>query len=284
MFLRPLLSVFCVSYVLSAYGGNSVILIDEEKHVATPACAAFGTCDVKEIGFWTHRYRVGPKDETDLYDQSYGTSLYAWYETGSFDTLEDYVFVQYIHGCVFRSRSTSLGSELHHGMVRNHLDPTKTKAFIHPEWTVDSDDKDPAYNTHISHPDERHFFMQWNDNEGKFPERRGNFYGTMLPPKPRLYTTDLPTQAMASVYYDGSIWAINVSLEFRMCLYREKDVPKEAAVDTRIMAEPLACFDWRSSAVYNHEMKRFDTPTTIVPECTQMAALPRRSAKGETLP
>lgn len=281
MFFRMLcLSLFiCASS--DAYAGKSVIRIDDEKHVIFPACAQEGTCDIKQIVFWSERYRVGPADEHDIYEQSYGSALYAWYETNSLATLEDYVFVQYIHGCVFQSHFTQNGREVLYGMVRNHLDPHHSTPFVHPDWTFDSNDKDPAYNTNITHADERHFFMQWNDKVEEFPEKQGNLYGEVRPTLPRLFTKDLPTQAMAFAYQDGSVWAINTSLEFRMCLYREKDVPKEATTDTRISAPPIACFDWNESYIYDHEAKRFDTPKGVVAECVA-PTIDTHVARGES--
>lgn len=242
-------------------------IISENKEVVVPKCAKDHTCDLKQVGFWAQQYRVGSGSEKDVSDQSYGAALYAWYETNSLHTLENYAFVQFIRGCVFETHFVGLTRTVEYSFVRRHLDPNKRALFFHPEWAFDSDDKDPVYGSYAETPNERHFLTQWNEYPEIFPDSQGTLYGEEKPKVPRLFVTDYPTQAMLTKYNDGSIRALNVSLEFRMCMYREKDVPKEANESTVIAAAPIACFAWRNSYIFNNQTQVFDSPQEIVSEC-----------------
>jgi hypothetical protein len=126
----------------------------------------------------------------------------------------------------------------------------------------------------VDQPDNRHFYYQWTSTPQKFPIVKANFYGTVRPSVPRLFVTDLPKSAMASRDLDGNYSAVNASLEFRMCLYREKDVPKEIIDGKILSAEPLVCSHWRNSYVYDFEKQAFDSPEEIAPQC--VGPLPKK--------
>ncbi len=224
-------------------------------------CIRRGTCDLKLLLFVATDYRIGlsPKPE----DQHYGTSLYATYETSSFVNLEEYAFVNFIRGCVYASY---LDPETGDTRIRYDVAVRSFGEYVEfrfPDWIIDSVDTDPVYWSNDDQP--RHYLYQWQQNIFPVPNRQMNLYGEaeQKPPKPRLFVTDYPSQAFMRL--DGG--AQNVSLELRTCLYRSSDIPRTARRDTTDFGPPIACFDWRSSYVYNHALKKFESPKEIAAAC-----------------
>ena len=261
-------AVFMVLAASVCFAGNGGITIKKEEKsiLAPPPCKISGKCRVREIGFWTREYRVGPDHDPLGLEQNYGSQLYAWYETDSFATLTDYVFVQFIRGCIFASTYDGQSREISFSFVREHLG--ERKIFVHPEWTVDSVDSDPVFHSGEKQNLSRHYFAEWNNAPEVFPDRTVHLYGKEPPPSPRLFVTDLPSQSFwGQDGGDGREYAHNVSLEFRMCLYRGADIASTYKEGDKITAEPIACFLWRSSHIFDHQTKQFRSPSGIAPEC-----------------
>lgn len=246
---------------------HEAVPINERKVTQTPECARQETCDVKEVGIWVRDYHVDVGNQGKLEERNYGTELYAWYETRSLGTLEDYVFVQYIRGCQFRSQMKDGQRKIDHTIVRKVYAPRRYEPLFFPNWTIDSDDPDPVYGSSIASSSSRRFLMRWNTSPNVFPSPENErLYSRQKPDIPRLHITDLTGQAFFS-QYPGYGVAYNTSLEFRTCLYREADVPRVHDARRPIIAKPIACFHWRSSFVFDHERMVFRSPQEIVNDC-----------------
>ena len=102
-------------------------------------CKKTGTCSLKSFSVLVEDYIV--KFSPD--DTSYGTTMVARYRTDRVSSLEDYVIVNFIRGCIFESylkngeiiKGISTSRDFFGGSVR----------FRHPEWVIDSVDEDPVY-------------------------------------------------------------------------------------------------------------------------------------------
>ena len=76
------------------FWGNTSVIFNNDN----TTCSIDNTCDLKKVGIWFARYRVEVEG-----DYNYGTSMKAFYETDSVESLEKYGFVQFIRGCMFSS-------------------------------------------------------------------------------------------------------------------------------------------------------------------------------------
>lgn len=238
----------------------------EEVYVqSAEECAKFDSCDLKQIIFRTKDGTLKRDNSADL--DMYWTKMYASYVTSTIAEIEKYAFVQFIRGCVFSSARLPDGKlDTYFGVVRPHMDvPEGLMLFQHLDWVVDSNDEDPVYSSDASSSDDRHFLYQWTVPHGAWdPDLvQGNLYGEKKPTFPQLYVTDLPASAV--LFPDGR--AQNSSLEFRMCLYKTADIPKKAAGSNVDFAQPIKCFEWEQSYVYDHEAKSWTRPRGVVPEC-----------------
>jgi len=246
---------------------HEVVLINERKTTQTPECAKEETCEVKEVGIWVRDYQVDVGNQRKLEQRNYGTELYAWYETRSLNTLEDYVFVQYIRGCQFRSQMKDGKRQIDHTIVRKVYASRRYEPLFFPNWTIDTDNPDPVYSSNTAFSSSRRFLMRWSRSPNVFPSPENEMlYSRQKPDIPRLYMTDLTGQAFFS-QYPGYGVAYNTSLEFRTCLYRDVDVPRVHDARRPIVAKPIMCFHWRSSFVFDHHRMVFRSPQEIVSEC-----------------
>ncbi len=219
---------------------------------------------LREYGFWSQATRYGPKDAKPE-NSFYNTALYAWYESTGLDNLESYTYVQYLRGCVFVSQlDANMIEERGLGVTRSYFGTRIV--FVHREWQIDSDDELPMFGSSKSQPLQSHYFMEWGGNPNKFPDRMHKLYGEDPPSVPRLYiraNIEPPAHVTENV---GGLMATNHSLEFRMCLYRTKDVI--GRIDKHTFIEnPIDCFSWASSFVYDFKTKKFNSPQGILPIC-----------------
>lgn len=210
-------------------------------------CVKNGTCDLKEFRLAVKKSRIWVID-----GWHYGSSVIASYKTNIADNLEKYSFVQFIRGCVFdayftedRNIKKELGhSKPHFSEFDEYGQPIDFKTFCFSDWVIDSIDKDPAY--------------------GSFPGH-GRFYAVhqnIMPPQ--AYVRDRPYRAFA-----GKTYAVNVSMEFKTCLYKTKDVPLETTEDNVNFAMPIKCFEWQNIYIYNHEIKEFEMKFEIDEFCLE---------------
>ncbi len=225
-------------------------------------CQETSSCSLKEAEFLVEDYRQAILEKDGSTGYNYATRLVAKYRTDSLASLEDYVFVEFIKGCVFTSRMEN-GVLKYDYISTPHLNANVTYKFT--EWTIDSYDLDPVYN---SLPGEsRHAAYRWNETPGSTSAETEHFYGKMRPDIPELYVTDRSAPANDSNVFrflNGNFQ--NVSVAFKMCIYKTTDVPESMPQDVNF-AKPIYCYEWASSYVYNHESAKFEYPREIVPAC-----------------
>lgn len=234
--------------------GRVEVLSHKEDVFINNDCKQKKTCDLKKVEYFVEDYSVGIEG-----GYNYGTRFFARYETSKVRDLEKYVFVQFIKGCNFSSSLTAEGVEIAHDRV--YPRDAGVITFKFSDWTIDSYNHDPVYSTY---PDQSRFYLyRWNTVPGSFSTGTEVFYGQRKPKIPRVYIVDHPGQA----FYLNN-WAHSISLQFRTCIYRTKDVPKSVDHDNIDFAEPIHCYEWNSSFVYNHFIGEFENFLDIVPACT----------------
>lgn len=228
------------------------ILNHRELLFSNDNCKITNTCDLKRVKYVVEDYKVAIED-----GHNYGTRFFAEYETKSVKNLEKYVFVQLIKGCDFSSRiqTSQVAVELDFSYPRGY-----GEQFKFSDWVIDSYGHDPAYS---SIPGKSRFFgYRWNTVPGSFSTNTEKFYGEEKPKNPVMYIVDHPGTA----FYMNGI-AKNISLKFKTCVYKTKDVPSDVNPNETNFAKPFSCFEWNSSFVYNHKVGEFESPAQIVPAC-----------------
>src|SRR3989338_7134725 len=220
-------------------------------------CELRNICDLKRLLFVADDYKAGPGAN----DYPYFTKMYATYETATFATLEKYAFVQFIRGTVFTSRKDDQSGKVEITMDSVLRNFNRLLVYRIPSWIIDSKGASPVYMSVEGYG--RHDWYRWKKETMPPPglsDEEVNIYGWGNPPVPRLYVDDDPQAAFVA----SSGVAYNVSLEFKTCLYLSVDIPQTTTRDNVDFAEPLYCFPWRSSYVYNHDVQRFESPVGIV--------------------
>lgn len=224
-------------------------------------CEVTNTCDLLNVGFWVKHFTHEEK-KTHSVEPEAGSMLYAWYETKSLDALEKYVFVQYLRGCAYFVMYKDGGENMYfdgieHAGVRN-------STFCFPDWEIDMSANDPAY---TSEGGARHQYAQWTDIPRQFPSKYAKEYGTEKPVYPLLGMVDSPSRAFVRKWGNGRILAYNTVLEFRTCLYRINDVPRDVGAKEQIAAQPLRCINWESKHVYDPKTDQIESPIEFSPIC-----------------
>jgi hypothetical protein len=217
-------------------------------------CRPTTSCDLKRFTLTTSVYEVWFSDDP-IYP-TYGNSVVMEYQTDSVAALEKYAIVQFKKGCVFYSSKTNGGK------ITRKINDTvpsfgENVPFCFPEWVIDSQDSDPAYN---SDPKGGRFsLLRWN-RPGSYDERTQKFYGTQKPRRPVVYMADHPSGAFVS-----GIGVKNVALEFNTCIYKASEVPEETRREDINFATPLTCFGWQNVYVYDFDRGNFQTDIADVP-------------------
>lgn len=245
------------------YAKDTVSVLSEEKRVEYPDREKMS--DLREYGFWERKARFGPGD--NLADAAiYYSTIYAWYETDSIKNIEEYAFVRYIKGCAYVSTLNPDGViDRGLGVTRQHLG--ERIVFIHPEWEIDSDEVTPMYGSVKREPLLPHYFMEWGVPRGVFPDKSYSIYGEDPPVNPRLYFHARNSVPAYLETIDGRTMAINHSFEQKVCLYRTKDIPATAARGMFI-ENPVDCFSWSNSFIYDHFEKKFRSQRYISGICS----------------
>jgi hypothetical protein len=229
-------------------------------------CRPTASCDLKRFTLRTSVYEVWFSDDP-IYP-TYGNSVVMEYQTDSVAALEKYAIVQFKKGCVFYSSKTNGGK------ITRKINDTvpsfgENVPFCFPEWVIDSQDSDPAYN---SDPKGGRFsLLRWN-RPGSYDERTQKFYGTQKPRRPVVYMADHPSGAFVS-----GIGVKNVALEFNTCIYKASEVPEETRREDINFATPLTCFGWQNVYVYDFDRGNFQTDIADVPRLEEpLARLEKR--------
>jgi hypothetical protein len=181
---------------------------------------------------------------------TYGSGVTMEYETDSVATLERFAVVQFVKGCVFYSSKNGRGK-----ITRTVIDTVTSFGeqvpFCFPDWVIDSQDTDPAYN---SDPEQGRFhLLRWN-KPGSYDQRTQKFYGTEKPKSPVVYITDYPAGAFV-----GITAVKNTALAFKSCIYKAVDVPSDTRRHNTVFADAIACFEWQSIYIYDFDRGVFQT-------------------------
>ena len=257
---------FCFAFILFNFflAGKSHGHFTGQGHVHTlskteqvflnPDCELTDSCDLKRFTLTMSVYEVWFSDDPDY--PTYGNGVIMEYETDSVDTLEKYAIVQFIKGCVFDSSKSREGK-----IKRNisYIVPSfgEDIPFCFPEWVIDSQDTDPAYN---SDPERGRFYLlRWN-KPGSYEYTDHKYYGAEKPTMPVVYMADYP----AGAFVTGT-GVKNSALEFKTCIYKAKNVPAETRRDDINFAKPLTCFEWQNVYVYDFDKQRFEANWADVP-------------------
>ena len=178
------------------------------------------------------------------------------YETDSVDALEKYALVQFIKGCVFDSSKNG------EGKINRNVSYTvpsfgENIPYCFPEWVIDSQDTDPAYNSDPEYG--RFYLLRWN-KPGSYEYPNHKYYGAERPKIPVVYLADYPIGAFVT-----GTGVRNAALEFNTCIYKASDVPAETRRDDINFAKPITCFEWQSVYVYDFDKGRFQTDLAYAP-------------------
>jgi hypothetical protein len=236
-------------------GKGHVHTLSETKQVfLNPDCRSTDTCDLKRFTLTTSFDEIWFSDDPN--HPTYRNGVIMEYETNSVDALEKYAIVQFKKGCVFYS------SKDRQGKIKTNVGDTVPSfgediPYCFPQWVIDSQDTDPAYNSDPEHG--RFYLLRWN-KPGSHDDRTQKYYGVEKPKTPIVYMTDYPSGAFVT----GS-GVRNAALEFNTCIYKASDVPVKTRRDDIGFAKPITCFGWRNVYVYDFDKGRFQTHWADVP-------------------
>ncbi|PIR70337.1 MAG: hypothetical protein COU46_02045 [Candidatus Niyogibacteria bacterium CG10_big_fil_rev_8_21_14_0_10_42_19] len=231
-------------FISGARAETGTIFWDEETFVFNNEnCVSTDSCDLKT--FWVNIKKYNVWVEGD----NFGTVMMAGYIVDQISALENYGIVQFMRGCSFESVKND------NGAVVNEIDRSFLRQFfenyvpnIFPKWVIDSDDKDPLYNG--QEPPVRIYHYRWAGDSGK-----EFIYGIKKPTFPELYVVKHP--GIAFVKEVGRVK--NMSMEFKTCVYKMKDIPLKTSSDDTGFAEPIGCFTWISSFIYNFDTREYES-------------------------
>lgn len=186
--------------------------------------------------------------------------MYASFKTDKVENLKKYGVVQLIKGCHFESK-------VENGVVVKRF--SRAREFFgeiikykHPEWVIDSIDLDPVY---ASYNDHRHWSYRWNEVFDSIAQESSRLFRDSKPTHPILYVSDYPGTAFEFAPNE----AMNISLKFKTCLYNLDDVPTNAKPSEYNLDKAIACHDWDSSFIFNHNSQKYEKKTEIDPFCLE---------------
>jgi hypothetical protein len=242
--------------------GHVHTLSETKQDFLNSDCRSTASCDLKRFTLTTSVYEVWFSDDPNY--PTYGNSVIMEYQTDSVAALENYAIVQFKKGCVFYSSNTR-GGKIASKIADIVPSFGENVPFCFPNWVIDSQDTDPAYN---SDPELGRFhLLRWN-KPGSYDERTQKFYGPQKPIRPVVYMADHPSGAFVS-----GIGVKNVALEFNTCIYKASEVPEETRRDDINFATPLTCFGWQNVYVYDFDKEKFQTDIADLPRWAEPSAL-----------
>lgn len=242
-------------------GKGHVHTLSETKQIfLNPDCRSTNSCDLKRFTLTKAVNEIWFSDNPD--HPTYSNGVIMEYETDSVAALEKYAIVQFKKGCVFDAYKNRDGE------VRRNITYTVTSfgeqiPFCFRRWVIDSQDRDPAYN---SDPDfGRFYLLRWNE-PGSYDNRTQKYYGAEKPIKPIVYMADYPAGAFIT-----RTGVRNVALEFKSCIYKSSDVPRETSRNNLEFGKPISCFEWQNVYVYDFAKARFETDLAALPSWEEPA-------------
>lgn len=222
-------------------------------------CAAAGICELRSFSIHNYEYVV----EFDQYrTHNYGSTVNIEYVTRTPASLEDFAVVNFIRGCQFDTEFKGGKVERHYTILVGSFG--ENVKYLFPRWRIDSLDVNPMYNNtspaEAARSGTLHGSYRWNRVKGSFAKDSEVLFGDERPVEGRLYVSDRPGTAFVS---DDGERATNISLQFRTCLYRTRDMPSVATPEDVDFAAPIACHEWASSYVYDFFRKEMTHPKEL---------------------
>ncbi len=238
-------------------------LFEQSYYVTPEDCAERDICDIKEVGFRLSRFALETKKSHTI-EIEYGTVLYATVETQTLDTLEKYVFVQWVRGCAIEINRYA-GVTTKHFLTNLHQGEKTPMCF--PDWVIDREAEDPVYSSDTS-TRSRHHFAQWVDEPEKgsyvFPNAKNTAtYGEKKPTIPKMGIIDTHQNAYVLKWFNSRVMARSVYLEFRTCLYKETDVPRTFNEKKDTLPPAIACYEWKSDFAYDEATQKITRSGTL---------------------
>ena len=243
-----------ISYADFTGKGHVHTLAEIKQDFLNPDCHSTDSCDLKRFTLTKVVNEIWFSDNPD--HPTYSNGVIMEYETDSVADLEKYAIVQFKKGCVFDAYKNRDGE------IRRNITYTVTSfgeqvPFCFRRWVIDSQDRDPAYN---SDPDfGRFYLLRWN-KPGSYDNRTQKYYGAEKPIKPIVYMVDYPAGAFMT-----RTGIRNVALEFKSCIYKSSDVPRETSRNNLEFGTPISCFEWQNVYVYDFANARFETDLAALP-------------------
>ena len=192
--------------------------------------------------------------------ESFGSAMYASFKTKKVAGLNQYGVLQLIKGCHFESSIVN-GKKRKYLSRSRHLFGELVK-YKHKDWTIDSIDSDPMYG---SYDGDRYWSYKWNTSTGSISEKTEKLYRLERPTNPELYVSDYPGTAF--LFYKQE--AMNISLKFKTCIYLRDDIPRKSTPSEVDLSKAIACHDWSSSFIYNHDKRVYESPKELDPFCVE---------------
>ncbi|MGI4993543.1 hypothetical protein ACRXCV_12975 [Halobacteriovorax sp. GFR7] len=229
-----------------------------EHKINNSDCKKNDSCTLKNFHLQVTDYIVSRGKE-----KSYGTKAIISYQTDQVKHLEDYAVVQFIRGCVYNEMIDKNGKITKYSGTSRQFFGSVEK-FNHPNWVIDSIDKDPIYNSSAV-TSSRHDYYRWNTNPNSYGENGEDYLIRKYPTFPKVYVSDLPS---TSFYSHGS--AKSTNLEFNVCIYKTSDIPRETTPDDLDFAKPIHCMKWKTSNVFNFKTMKYEKNVPIEKSCSDL--------------
>lgn len=197
---------------------------------------------------------------------NYLTDMRFAYDAGTPENIETFAIVQWIRGCMFHSHAENGKVTRSMSIERDHFG--QRIKFQHREWEIDSDSTDPIYTNYLNYG--RHALLRWNQDPKSLDAEKAKYYGQLKPPHGSVFATDLPgTGFLTNGSGKGEGDAQNVSLEFKICLFKTSDLPAAttpsgANID---QSKALTCVNWDQRFVWDFKRGRMNAPKTIDAYC-----------------
>ncbi len=237
-------------HTASAKADSTTVLKSQLREFSN-VCDGKADCRVKKVFFSS--VDMALHDSHVPKQPMMATHFRAGFETENWKDAQDYGFVQYIRGCTFTSELGKSGGIVRHvAEVYRHYG--KPLTFAQPKWTYDATTLDPLYFGPLPQDANRRggrlSFYQWSPKIGIFEGKQLRDLASILnlpeaqraKLSPRLFVIDTPS---VSYYSAADKRYNNTALEFKMCLYRLKDIPLEVKNEEPI-PNAIVCFDWDS--------------------------------------
>ena len=221
------------------------------------------------------------------------TEMGAVIETTSPECIRDYGVVQFIRGCSYAiDYWADTGREYNRSFSSREFRGSRI-VFNHPAFEVDQTEIDPLFTSYPQNPDRLAFAYvpktparlrseaaSLRANLPFFDESsRRVFLKDLSEPTSTTFVTDLPDGGLSSISQDKKrIIAHNSSLDFKVCVYRVRDIPasgdpagEEASPEN---GGPIQCFRWASRYTYDAATRDYATDRFqgVDPYCAQAPA------------